>query len=346
MRSFNVFVIGPMGSDKDLMGEASTPISRHMQNIKASLENIIPKHVSNSSIFSPLDGGSSITDFVFEHIDSADLAIADITTRSPSVMYELAYFHALGTPVIVIDDGSLSGNNSIPFYLKDSNILTVPDFDIGSLIEALGERIGKFFDNKSDQNFDLNPITKFYSAPLVEVSGADAVSRGYFNNFIHPVINIHSGIISTYKRLNIKELCIIRPSNEFDIQNDIKDFRQIASSAQNKKERVEKKFNVKISGEPRGVTAYLINNVIYDYPRTIGMLSLSPRVIRLSTMINKKNRESKDRMKLRITEKLIDYFFDSIQIIIHGRESNDFRKNSYRVISMEEFNEAVTRSEA
>ena len=37
---------------------------------------------------------------MFHRIDMADFGIADISTTSRNVMYEIAYFNALGTPLI------------------------------------------------------------------------------------------------------------------------------------------------------------------------------------------------------------------------------------------------------
>lgn len=346
MSSFNVFVIGPMGREKDMPGEESTPISQHMQNIKSALLEVIPRYTKNSRIYSPLDGGSHITDFVFAQIDDADLGVADITTRSPSVMYELAIFHALGIPVIVIDDGTVN-ENRIPFYLKDVNILQVRDFSVSTLISELNNRIFMLFNDDDEQNFSLNPITGFYSAPLVEVSGADAVARGYFDNLIHPILNASGGVISKYSDLDISKFCVIRPSNNLHIQDDLRDFRKIASKAPQEEEREERVFSVRIGGYNRKVNVYLIGNTLYDYPRTIGMLANSPRFIRLTKSKTGKpisNPELALRKRDRLAEKLIKYFFETISAITSSSEGRFLLVHQYNVISMEEFRDQVGSS--
>jgi nucleoside 2-deoxyribosyltransferase len=44
--------------------------------------------------------GNHIPEDVFSAIDLSDLVVADISHRSPNVMYELAFAHALGIPTI------------------------------------------------------------------------------------------------------------------------------------------------------------------------------------------------------------------------------------------------------
>lgn len=309
--SFNVFVIGPMGADKDEPLENRTPISSHMENIAKALRIIMPQYIKAPSrweVFSPLEGATDITEFVFTRIDDADLAVADITTRSPSVMYELAYFHALGTPIIVLDYNNVSAA-STPFYLKGVNLLRVSDFDVDSLTSALNERFQKFFDPEDFQNFSTNPITSFYGAPLMEISGAATIARGYYRNFVSGIINSQSGIAALYKESPIEKLYILKSSSSLDIRTDIQLFE---SAFPGKKEHV---FSVQTAGKERRLSAHYDGRAIFDLPRTVYTLAYSPRIQRLEKAIRQMpglSENKKEEMRSRTLSALVTRFYDAI----------------------------------
>ena len=89
------FIITPIGSETD-------PIRRHIDGIinaaiRPALEDkyeIIVAH----NITEP----GSITKQIISEIYRDELVIANLTNRNPNVMYELAFRHSLGTPVIMI----------------------------------------------------------------------------------------------------------------------------------------------------------------------------------------------------------------------------------------------------
>lgn len=276
-------------------------------------------------VYTPEGGGADIVDYVFGHIDDADVAVADITRRSPSVMYEMAYFHALGTPVIVIDDNSLALES--PFYLRGTNVIRTDDFSVGSLLKIFNERFQKFFADYDPQDFSLNPITKFYSAPLVEISGAATIARGYFRNFIEPILHQNYGVISSYKDEHISKLYIVKPTNILSVAEDIREFRAVM------KGRSEVTFTIRDSGEDRAISAYLVDNAIIDYPRTAGMLSTSPRLGRIKVRHGLSKKKVED-VKSKMIERLLSVFFESIDNIIENRD--DLYKTYIEYIDLNE----------
>lgn len=89
------FIITPIGDDSD-------PIRRHIEGIieaaiRPALEDKY-KLVVAHKISEP----GSITKQIISEIYSAKLTIANLTNRNPNVMYELAFRHSLGKPVIMI----------------------------------------------------------------------------------------------------------------------------------------------------------------------------------------------------------------------------------------------------
>lgn len=317
--SFNVFVIGPMGADKEKPSESGTPISQHMANIAASLRAIMPRYVKPPSIwevFSPLEGVTDITEYVFTRIDDADLAVADITSRSPSVMYELAYFHALGTPIIVLDDSGRA-DDALPFYLKGTNVLRITAFDVESLTTALSERIHRFFDENEFQDFGANPITSFYGAPLMEISGASTIARGYYRNFVRGIIDSQSGIAAPNRGSDnppVKKLYIIKPSGSLNISADMTLLEEAFG------EKDEQVFNV----GARKLSALYDDKAIFDLPRTVYTLAHSPRVQRLERAMGLMagvSAEKKAEMRTRALSGLVTRFYDAIGERIAGDEN-------------------------
>lgn len=312
--TFSAFVIGPMGADKNLPSEQGTPISEHMVNIEAALRAVLPRFVRppiRYEVYTPEGGGADIVDYVFGHIDDADVAVADISRRSPSVMYEMAYFHALGTPVIVIDDSSLALES--PFYLRGTNVIRTSDFSVGNLISIFNDRFQKFFAEYDAQDFSINPITKFYSAPLVEISGAATIARGYFRNFIEPILHRNYGVISNYKDKKINKLYIVKPTNILSVSEDMREFRSLMGG------RSEITFTVQDAGEERHISAYLVEDAIVDYPRTAGMLSTSPRLGRIKVRPGL-SKTRIDDIRSKTIERLLSVFFESIDNHIENRD--------------------------
>lgn len=89
------FVITPIGDDTD-------PIRRHIDGIiEASIRPALEDKYEIKVAHKICEPGS-ITKQVITEIYSAKLAIANLTNRNPNVMYELAFRHSLGKPVIMI----------------------------------------------------------------------------------------------------------------------------------------------------------------------------------------------------------------------------------------------------
>ena len=89
------FIITPIG-------EASDPIRRHIDGIIN--ESIIPALSNKYEVKAAhhISEPGTITKQVIEAIYNAKLVVANLTSRNPNVMYELALRHAIGKPVIMI----------------------------------------------------------------------------------------------------------------------------------------------------------------------------------------------------------------------------------------------------
>ena len=95
------FIVTPIGSEND-------PIRRHIEGIfEAAIRHALEdkyKLIVAHKIYEP----GSITKQVISEIYNAELVIANLTNRNPNVMYELAFRHSLGKPVIMIAESGTS----------------------------------------------------------------------------------------------------------------------------------------------------------------------------------------------------------------------------------------------
>lgn len=349
--TYEVFIIGPMGKDKDKLPSdddiAEQPkLSEHIENLYSAAQDVLPLVVGDEievDVYSPHDGESDIETYVFNRIDSADLAIADITMRSPSVMYELAFFHALGTPVIVVDDGSVIDAKR-PFYLTGANILTVDNFTVEELKAKLEPRLRRFFDPEDDQDFSANPLSKFYRAPLVEAAGAAAVGRGYFYNMIMAILGADAGVVARYTEEAGTIFKVIKPSPSFTVNQDLKRFGEIAAKWNGGNKLEEQKWDISARGRERIVSAYKIESTIYDYPRTIGSLERSPRYNRAGAKRpGNKGVVSPERLQAardRVAGQLVHFFQEYLDSEIETNSGMIFR-DQLDFITLDEFEAEV-----
>lgn len=125
------FIITPIGDDSD-------PIRRHIEGIidAAIRPALCGKY--DLVVAHKISEPGSITKQIIKEIYSDKLAVANLTNRNPNVMYELAFRHSLGKPVIMIaEKGTPLPSDIIMertiFYQNDAQgVLELKD----SIIEA------------------------------------------------------------------------------------------------------------------------------------------------------------------------------------------------------------------
>lgn len=89
------FIITPIGDDTD-------PIRRHIEGIIEAAIRPALKDKYELVVAHKISEPGSITKQIISEIYSCKLAIANLTNRNPNVMYELAFRHSMGKPVIMI----------------------------------------------------------------------------------------------------------------------------------------------------------------------------------------------------------------------------------------------------
>ena len=89
------FIITPIGDDAD-------PIRRHIDGIIDAAIRPALGEKYEIEVAHQISEPGSITKQIIREIFSDKLAIANLTNKNPNVMYELAFRHSLGKPVIMI----------------------------------------------------------------------------------------------------------------------------------------------------------------------------------------------------------------------------------------------------
>lgn len=342
---FSVFIIGPMGGDKDLpkispslkslgrifLGRRAAraslvPVSEHTRNIGYAARNVLRSLGMTDArfeVYVPDQLVSAvIKDDVFHRIDVADLAIADISTTSRNVMYEIAYFNALGTPLILID---FKGGTP-PFYLVQSRVLQVSDYTIEDIAARLKPVIGGYLRGE-DMNLTDNPITQFYGAALVDISAATGVAVGFFENFAYHVL-VRGGVLSANPELT--ELVMIKPERINDLESDR---RRVGARLAGGERRT-----LKAPPHPRGeVTALVIGDTIVDFPTPLYALNSAPRYRKLRDRINSMvaDEARKEELKAKFEARIIESYFAMIRNLIS--DARNIAGRSWRIIDIREF---------
>lgn len=317
--AWTIFLIGPMGqpdsldrSDSDshleLLAESIARVfkkfgyeekggSKYQLTSGETVDStILKKGDDEVQVITPFDQYSpeAIPTRVFDAIDDCDLIIADLSGSRASVVYELAFAHALGIPTYLISE-----NQAEIFYLKsyDHNYI---DFSNQSAVQqALSKYLKWWLVHRTEKQDGDNPFTTFYDGvSLTDVSASLALAQGYFANFVVPALQIRTRIVvesgrrgilrrRQVRRFPISGLVIVDPGH-LDAP-----WPQVSKDAE---ERLEKRFpgrvakgngeNVYLETESSGrrIPFYILDNQwIIDIPRTIFSLAKSPRMRRIGT---------------------------------------------------------------
>ena len=104
-----IFIIGPMTQGaQDSDGIA---LAAHIPNIATATRQVLERlerklgaRMPGWQVNTPENSPNDIPREVFSHMMHTDFAIADISTQSPNVFYELAILHAIGVRVIILGE--------------------------------------------------------------------------------------------------------------------------------------------------------------------------------------------------------------------------------------------------
>jgi len=312
-----IVVLGPMESDNKHVSSSTKQIGtaidellqedelKHfLQQTNTRPEKVkIPENWMNSEIVNGIMG----------HVDTADLVVVNITpydgikgSPSPNVFYEIGLLHALGMPVICINQKGFDP----PFYIRTNRILEVASFDIDHIKDALRLSLSQFLNPDDYTDFTDNRITQFYGGlPIVDISAAVGLATGYYENFLSRLIK-KNGFLS--KNHHIAErLIVVRPGNVMsDIELNKRDIEKLL--ADNGYQLTKKVTLANEDDAFRSINVDLVGNIVVDIPTTFYTLKNSPRMLSLTERLDRQvgfNAPANPKRELvlrQLSERLLD----------------------------------------
>ena len=327
-----IFIIGPMTEEVD--DPTGIEWSKHIPNIATATRKVLSAlreklgdSLANYSVIQPAYTPDNIPREVFSDIMHCDLAIADLSSGSPNVIYELSMLHANGVPVILINFKDPILRQDI-FYLNQQNVIGVTDFEEQTLFNALAA--GSLEPNSDGQKGHLehiltahpereywNPITQhFDGVPLVNVAAATGIATGQHYNFLKWVLE-DGGIFADHKR-DVEKIILLRPDrikNVDEIKKKlIQRFGVDSTDRQGNVTRDLPGFFYKVKGHPRGgYFVYQVGRFLIDYPTPISSLSVSRQYVDMMNYV-KQRLSNEDELELPpLEERLIRIYFQTLE---------------------------------
>lgn len=153
-----------------------SPIGAEGSEVRANSDKLfkyIIKPVCESCDFDPirvdqLNDANSITQTIIEHLENADLVIADISGHNPNVFYEMGYRARTKKPMIHL---KTKGEN-LPFDVNTIRTLDYDLTDLDSVDEVKGrlqKTIESFAYTDSSEELDMEEPTDNLSASIMPV---------------------------------------------------------------------------------------------------------------------------------------------------------------------------------
>ncbi len=288
-----IFIIGPMNESPDASG---LPYEVHTENIKKAAEIVIaeldasyPGKIPFCEVIAPPDSPGDIVRAVFPHIFHCDMAIADISSGSPNVYYELAILHGLGVPVILLTEGRRQD-----FYMVQNNVINLASFEIDAIAAGLRGRsgnghLGQLLRATPQQTkMRSNPISEFLNKiPLVHYSAVSGIATGQYHNFLRWVLE--RGFFK--ENPQFKKLILVRPSRVKSIVDDIVKLEEVFGKVVEERDGSPKIKDGRVVKELPTFTHYdrrhprdrifirRIEDHLIDYPTPISSVSISQQYL-------------------------------------------------------------------
>ena len=331
-----IFIIGPMSDYTGL------PLD-NIRHIKAALETIFQGRGDIQIDIPQEQYTPHIPMTVFSAIDFSDLVIADISHRSPNVMYELALADALGIPTMLIEMPDAAADPRLPrksiFYLAQNRTYRPASIAQQELVAQLRPLMADWL-AKPERYFGGDPLSQFFHGiPLVDVSAVAGIALGYAENFIVPLVTAIQGpagkgpVKQTHAGKDVRDpraIVVVLPN---DLDNLVEEKWLEAELEKSFGERgtLCKVLTAETLKGKRTVPFY-IEGIFIDIPRTLIPLRRSPRIQRMQ--------KAKDPNWKLMEKRLIQAFKRSLQDEVQSR--NDISEKLVHVVTRPELVGKIT----
>jgi hypothetical protein len=332
---WRIFFIGPMSGGGDhfdqMMAAVRAELSEHGYRPSGTGDpddagdvDEVPGGENGSSLVLTRSDGDEITLIrphelfrpgsiranVFEAIDDSDLVVADLSGVRPTVVYELAFAHALGVWTMML--GSDDDANAM-FYLRDYRHARV-DFGLPDIRSAEFRQNFQTWLTGRNKRFDSNnPFTDFYQAPIPDISAANGLANGYYENFLRPVLMPGSRIVdrthADAEPVEVDGVLVVRPAHLRRLWDLVSSTGELLDAAFPGSFRLGEKEKVYVE-TPRGhrTCEFIVGGWLVDVPRTLLTLERSPRLRRTSSAgrLGVANQEAHDHLSVVLIERFLE----------------------------------------
>lgn len=310
MQNLRVLTLGDMQPEGDPDEEDTrfvhrTHTTQLVKIIDGASEDLTSRgDIAESSLIeatAPEDSNKNgIVGAVLSEIENSDLMIIDVSTESPSVIYELGAVNALGLPYILVTSSS-----TLPFYLTQArSILNFVFADAFDPAEAshleLRNRLLRNYQSLDGTEASESRFSEYFGGfPIVNISGPISAATGYQANFINRFAAQDHGILS--KRVtwgksapdggSIIPVATVRPQHLVVILPDpskYSDYSQARAAFEETMETVGLPLEsvAVMEGEGDnlrlGMGVLILRDhpeIVLDIPRTMYPLMKSPRIL-------------------------------------------------------------------
>lgn len=333
MQSLKIFALGDMKPEGDVDSDDTRFVrSNHTSSLVRVIEGavqdlVVRGHLPNVDAIKAKapdeDNGAGIVTSVLRDIEGSDLIIVDVSTESPSVIYELGAVNALGLPYILV-----SSKDRLPFYLVHSrSILNFTFSDSFNSSDeshlALRNRLLRNYKSPDGREASESVFSFYFGGlPIVNISGPVAVAIGYKTNFLND-FGGQGGILSSSVRMAIPTPGVdeqpeisVNPDylisfipNPATFENYDRAVSWVLSEMGKAGLELMEASIVAKDGQKmrrgKGVLALRKNpKVIFDIPRTLYPLMQSPRVLSQIDRVGAGTEELRERLVQRL---LLDF---------------------------------------
>lgn len=150
----NCFIVCPIGNEDSPQRKRSDIVLKHI------IEPVCNELEFKVTRVDKLHSVDRIDNTIIEHLNSADLVIADMTEHNPNAFYEMGFRHALGKPLIPI----VEEKTKLPFDVANLRTITYATNDLEKADAAknrLRETIISFnIQEKEENNQTVQPTSE------------------------------------------------------------------------------------------------------------------------------------------------------------------------------------------
>ena len=371
MQNLRVFTLGNMKPEGDADRDDTrfvrqTHTTQLANIIKGAAEDLARMREIESpdtiEVAAPEDSNrSDIVGAVLSAVENSDLLIVDVSTESPSVIYELGAVNALGLPYILV-----TSQGSLPFYLTQTrgilNFAFANQYDASEPSHRdLRNRLLRNYQSPDGTEATESRFSEYFGGlPIVNISGPVSIATGYQANFLNRFGAQDHGLLSREivwakggrAEEQIEEVAKVRPRHllvvipDLNRNSDYNDARYACEAAMRSAGLALE--SVSVLEEPGrnqrlGMGVLIVKEhpeIVLDIPRTLFPLMKSPRIL---TALKNGKGFSDSEVRERTTRRLLRDFRAALEWNLGiARQGSDAPWRRVHIVNQKDLVEKVS----